>query len=282
LPRRLALYAGGLLGAVGGSGCGNRFGAPDPASRQGEDVLGLWRVLMVTGIAVGALVVTLLAITVLRDRRRRSQPAGLPPQVRANVPLEIAYTAVPLVIVAVLFAVTLRVQGPVTRLSASPGLRVEATAFQWGWRFHYPGQQVTVLGDSNAPPTLVLPRGTTVRLVLGSPDVIHSFYVPAFLVKKDLVPGTENELDVTPTRVGRFGGYCAEFCGLDHTRMTFAVEVLEPPDFQRWVTEQQAPPPGTGGQGQGPEGEGDPDGQALRGVLPAPTSKARMTEVTAR
>ncbi|MEA2687092.1 MAG: cytochrome c oxidase subunit [Actinomycetota bacterium] len=231
---------------------------------------------MLTGVGVGGVVIALLVITVVRDRRRSSGEPGLPPQTRENVPLELAYTAIPLVIVAVLFALTLRTQRPLTRLAASPGLRVEATAFQWGWRFAYPTQMVTVLGDSNAPPTLVLPRGVTTRLVLASPDVIHSFSVPAFLVKKDVVPGTENELDVTPSRVGHFGGYCAEFCGLDHARMTFEVEVMEPPEFERWVTQGQERQRGTQeGDGGESNGQEDPQGQAL-GVAPAVNVPSRQ------
>lgn len=220
------------------------------------------------GLAVGAVVAGLLLWTVVRHRRASDADGALPEQVRANVPLELFYTAVPLVIVAVLFGLTLRTQHRVNRPAASPALRVEATGFQWGWRFRYPAQEVTVLGDSNAPPILVLPRGVTTRLTLVSPDVIHAFSVPAFLVKKDVIPGTDNELDVTPSRVGRFGGYCAEFCGLDHTRMTFTVEVLEPPEFQRWVAEQQErQPPGAGvEQGDDPQGESDPGGQAYSGA----------------
>lgn len=232
-------------------------------------MLGLWRVLMVTGIAVGALVLALLAVTVVRDRRR-SPAGGLPPQTRENVPLEIAYTAVPLVIVAALFAVAVHVQRPVNRLAASPGLRVEATAFQWGWRFAYPARDVTVAGDSNTPPTLVLPVQVTTRLELASPDVIHSLFVPAFLVKRDLIPGMVQEMDVTPTRVGRFAGYCAEFCGLDHTRMTFDVEVVTQPEFERWLAEhQQEPQPGPGDSGTDPNGSIDPRGQALGAAPPA-------------
>ncbi|HEX7275822.1 MAG TPA: cytochrome c oxidase subunit II [Acidimicrobiales bacterium] len=230
-------------------------------------MLGLWRVLMFVGMGVGGVVVALLAVTVVRDRRR--QRTDLPPQTRENIPLEIAYTAIPLVIVAVLFAVTLRVQRPVTRLSASPGLRVEVTAFQWGWRFAYPTQSVTVLGDSNAPPTLVLPLEVTTRLELASPDVIHSFYVPAFLDKRDVIPGTVEEIDVTPTRVGRFAGYCAEFCGLDHAHMTFDVEVVTEPEFERWLVEhQEQPEEGDGESGTDPNGANDPSGQARGPVRP--------------
>jgi cytochrome c oxidase subunit 2 len=251
---------------VGGGGCSSRFGAPDPATTQGADVLDLWRVLVLTGIGVGGFVLALLAWTIVRHRRPGGAGAGeggLPPQTRENIPLEIAYTAVPLVIVAVLFALTVRVQRPVTRLAANPGLRVEATAFQWGWRFAYPGRDVTVLGDSNTPPTLVLPLAVTTRLELASPDVIHSFYVPSFLQKRDVIPGTVEEIDVTPTRVGRYAGYCAEFCGLDHARMTFDVEVVTQPDFERWLAEHRQEPD-AGGRESGTDGDGtaDPSGQA--------------------
>lgn len=255
------MLTGSLVLLVTTAACSSRFGAPEPATTQGADVLDLWRLLMFTAIGVGAVVVLLLAVTVARGRR--APAGGLPPQTRENIPLEVAYTAIPLVIVVVLFAATLSVQRPVTRLSASPGLRVEATAFQWGWRFAYPTEDVTVLGDSNDPPTLVLPVGVPARLALGSPDVIHSFYVPSFLDKRDVVPGTVNEIDVTPTRLGRYGGYCAEFCGLDHARMTFAVEVVPQPEFERWLArQQQDPAPGEGESGTDPDGTSDPSGQA--------------------
>jgi cytochrome c oxidase subunit 2 len=273
------LLPGGLLLLAGaGAGCGSRFGAPDPATSQGSDVLGLWRVLMITGIGVGAVVIGLLAWTIVRHRRPRAGSGGaeLPPQIRENIPLEVAYTAVPLVIVAVLFAVTMRVQRPVTRLSANPGLRVEATAFQWGWRFAYPAQDVTVLGDSNTPPTLVLPLSVTTRLELASPDVIHSFYVPSFLQKQDVIPGTTEEIDVTPTRVGRFAGYCAEFCGLDHARMTFDVEVVTQPEFEQWLAErQQEDDDGGADSDSGPDGSADPSGQARLAPPPAARVEGR-------
>ena len=243
----------GLASAALLAGCGGRFGVPEPASEQGAEVLDLWRVLLFVAAALGALVVGLLAWVVLRYRRPKGS-TGLPGQRRENLPLEILYTAVPLVVVAVVFGLTLRAQGPVNRLSRTPALRVEVTGFQWGWRFRYPAQRVTVVGDSNSPPTLVLPVGQTTRLRLGSPDVIHSFFVPAFLVKRDAIPGMDNDIDVRPSRVGRFGGSCAEFCGLDHGRMTFDVEVVEVQQFQQWAA-QQAEQEQPGGP-QGPERDG--------------------------
>ncbi len=243
------LGAGILLGA-----CSGRGGAYRPASRQGGDILNLWRVLLAAGIAMGVLVIALILWSVLRYRRPRDAgPGDLPAQTRANVPLEVFYTVIPLVIVAALFAVTLRTEHRVTRLSAAPDVSVEVTGFQWGWRFRYPAQSVTVTGDANRPTTLVLPVGADVRFRLATNDVIHSFFVPAFLVKRDLIPGVDNQIEVHPTRLGSYRGFCAEFCGLDHWRMTFDVEVVTPQAFQAFV-DGQKPVPGQQGPAPGNAG----------------------------
>ena len=263
------------LCGVAAFGCGGRFGAPEPASRQGRHILGLWRILFLTGLALGVIVAGLILWSVLRYRRRAG---GVASGFSENVRLELAWTAIPLVIVAVLFGITVGVQRQVTKLSADPDLRIEVTAFQWGWRFRYLTEGITIVGTNQAPPTMVLPLRATARLVLRSPDVIHSFYVPDFLEKKDLVPGVENRVDVTPSRLGTFGGVCAEFCGLHHADMTFAVKVVEPEDFQAFVQEQQqqqqqqgTTPPGTQGGGNNPGGqamsspaEPGPSGRAVR------------------
>jgi cytochrome c oxidase subunit 2 len=219
-------------------------------------------------VVVGVLVVGLIGWSLIRYRRRSADGVGA--NFSEHVPLELFYTAVPLVIVAVLFGITIGVQHTVTRLSAEPDVRVEVTGFQWGWRFHYLTEGVTVLGTSNEPPTMVLPVDATIRLILMSPDVIHSFYVPEFLHKRDTVPGVENRIDVTTTRLGRFPGVCAEFCGLDHSRMTFTVEVVPPEQFQAFVAEQQQQQDQQTGTepDEQTQGQNDPGGQA---APPAPT-----------
>ena len=242
-----------FLAGVVASGCAGRGGAPEPASSQGKDVLDLWRILLGAGVALGIFVTLLVLWSVVRYRRPRDAgPADLPKQTGANIPIEVFYTVVPLIIVAVLFGLTMRTQDRVTRLSDAPDLAVEVTGFQWGWRFRYPAQGVTVVGDANNPPTLVVPVGANVRLRLVAADVIHSFFVPAFLVKKDLIPGVDNDIEIRPTETGRFPGYCAEFCGLDHWRMTFDVEVVTPEAFEAFVEDQQPVPGGPGQEGTGP------------------------------
>ena len=255
---RISIPAG--VAAILATACSDRGGAPDPATRQGEDILDLWRILLGAGVALGALVTALILWSVVRYRRPRdASPEDLPEQTRANVPLEVLYTVIPLVIVIVLFGLTMRTQDRVTRQSPTADLAVEVTGFQWGWRFRYPAQGVTVVGDANDIPTLVLPVGANVRLRLQATDVVHSFFVPAFLVKRDLIPRVDNSIEIRPTEAGRYPGVCAEFCGLDHWRMTFDVEVVDPADFQRFLAEQQDEPTGRGPDNTGP---GDPRGQA--------------------
>jgi cytochrome c oxidase subunit 2 len=254
------LGAGILL--VGATACSANFGAPRSATTQGTKVLGLWRVLFVTALGVGAIVVGLIAWSIVRYRRR---PGGVAADFSEHVRLELFYTVVPVVIVAVLFGLSMVVLHTVNHLSADPDLRIEVTGFQWGWRFNYLTQGITIVGTSNDPPTMVLPEHATARLTLLSPDVIHSFYVPQFLEKRDIIPGTENAIDVTPSRLGTFGGECAEFCGLDHARMLFTVQVVTPQQFQAFIAQQQQTgtvPPGDQG------GANQPAGQAA-GQLPA-------------
>jgi cytochrome c oxidase subunit II len=227
-----------VLGPLLVAGCGSRYGAPQPASEQGDDILGLWRWLFWAAAIIGALVMGLILWAVFRYRHRGAVDE-LPEQTHANIPLEIFYTAVPLVIVVVLFSVSVVTQNRVTKLSDRPDVRVEVTGFQWQWRFHYVREDITIVGDLDHPPTLVLPVDRTARLALRSPDVIHSFFVPAFLEKRDLIPGVDNQIDVRPNRVGRFVGHCAEFCGLAHDRMGFDVETMSPADFATWLREQQ-------------------------------------------
>ncbi|HEX3623158.1 MAG TPA: cytochrome c oxidase subunit II [Acidimicrobiales bacterium] len=246
-----------MVGSLLLAGCSSRGGVPDPVTKQGKDVLQLWRIVLGAGVVLGVFVIGLILWSVVRYRRPRdAAPGDLPKQTGANIPVEVFYTVVPLLIVAVLFGLTLRTQHRETRRSATPDLTVEVTGFQWGWRFHYPTQGVTVVGDANTPPTLVLPVNANVRLRLSTTDVIHSFFVPTFLVKQDMIPGVDDQLEVRPTHIGHFGGVCAEFCGLDHARMTFSVDVVSPSDFQAFAARQQPAPGGPGPDPNGPAGVG--------------------------
>jgi len=236
MRRRLALVAGALLLA----GCElPRFGAPESASKQGDDVLSLWQWFFVAAMAVGAIVLGLITFTVIRFRRRSDD--DIPDQKAEHIPLEILYTVTPILIVAVLFGVSVVTQQRITKTTDHPAITVNVTGFQWGWKFEYPEERVTVLGTAEqAPvPELVLPVNETSQLHLTTTDVNHSFWVPSFLNKRDLIQGVDNTIDVTPTAIGDYDGRCAEYCGLDHWRMDFTVRVVSQDDFDKWVAEHR-------------------------------------------
>ena len=211
------------------------FGAPDPASEQGEEVFDLYRWFAAAAVGVGVFVTVLLVYVVVRFRRRDER---LPGQKAYNIPMEVLYTVTPLLVIAVLFAFSVRTENRIDVADEEPDLRVEVVGFQWQWQFRYAETGVVVTGTPEGGlPELVLPVDRTTRLDLVTTDVIHSFWVPRFLTKRDMIPGIDNEIDVTPTETGTFEGVCAEFCGLDHGRMRFVLRVVPAADFDGWLEE---------------------------------------------
>ena len=170
-------------------------------------------------IAVAAMVWGLISIAILRFRRRASTPAEPPPQGRGAHGLEIAWTVIPIAIVAVLFILTV---GAVNRIYGRTDgeIEVNVTAFRWQWQVDYPATGVTVVGLA-VQAEMVVPVGEPVHVTLTSPDVVHSFYVPIFLFKRDAIPGRPNTFEFTVEEEGTYRGQCAEFCGVNHDRMTF-------------------------------------------------------------
>jgi cytochrome c oxidase subunit II len=235
--RRLWLLAAAL--AVALAGCElPTFGAPDAKSEQGESVLSLWQGFFLTGLAVGLLVWGLLIFVLIRYRRRGDDDE-VPDQRAFHIPLELTYTAIPVGIVAVLFGFSWVTVESVNDLQPDPATTVEVIGFQWSWQFVYPDEDVTVTGEPGEPPELVLPVGERARLELVSADVAHSFWTPDFLSKRDLIPGVDNEIEVTPTETGEYVGRCAEFCGLDHWRMSYSVRVVPADEYEAWLDEQR-------------------------------------------
>jgi len=211
-------------------------GYPTPSSEQAEDAASLWRVALIAAAVVGGVTMGLIIYSVIRFRRRDDR---LPDQRNSHFTLEVVCTAIPIAIVAGLFAYTVNVERKVTALSDDPDVVVDVVGYQWGWTFTYPAAGVTsVPGEDYEPAVLAVPVGATVRFNLRSPDVIHSFWVPEFLEKRDVIPGIDNAIDVTVNRAGTWTGRCAEFCGLDHWRMNFEVQALAPDDFDAWLAQQ--------------------------------------------
>ncbi len=215
------------------AGCAN-FGAPESVSTQGDEFTSTWRVFLVIAVFVVALIWGLVVFMVIRYRRRSDE---IPDQRQYHIPLEVAYTAVPLIIVAGLFTISVVAENQITEVSPDPDLIVEVRGFQWDWQFTYEEAGVRVTGVPGDDAVLRLPVDRTVRFRLVSDDVIHSFWVPEFLTKRDLIPGIDNEIDIEVTEPGTWTGRCAEYCGLQHSTMTFVVEAVPADEFDAWLAE---------------------------------------------
>jgi len=258
LPKRAAgnLRRVTLLGIVGTallvlSGCSSetkgeweRFAMPDPASEQGEHILNLWQGAWIAALITGAVVWGLILYAVVAFRRRH--PDEVPIQTRYNLPLEIFYTIAPIIMVIVFFAHTVKVQDAVLDDSVEPDHVVEVVGQQWSWTFNYTdedavgGQNVYTSGTASNIPTLVLPVGETTRFNLHSPDVIHDFGVPGFLMKMDVIPGRVNHYAITPKAIGDYRGKCYELCGVYHSRMLFNVKVVSSADYESYLKDLEA------------------------------------------
>lgn len=254
---RRAIKSAGALGllalsATACSGQASRLGMPEPISDQAERMLKLWQGSWIAAFSVGAVVWGLIIWAVLFHRKRSSD---LPPQVRYNMPIEILYTAVPFVIIGVLFYFTARDESFVEKTTKNPAVTVDVTGFQWSWQFDYKeksqtGQEQTVASvvgtpvAPNAPagakPVMVVPSDRTIRVRLHANDVIHSFWVPALLYKKDVMPGYTNQFEFTARKQGLYEGRCAELCGVDHSRMLFQLQVVSPDAYNSWLNQQKA------------------------------------------
>lgn len=215
---------------------------PTPRSTEARAIATLWDQFIVAAILVGGLVWTLITLALLRYRRRPGDENRVPPQIGHITWLEVLWTAVPIVTILVLFGLTLSTLSKVDAQAATP-VTVDVTAFRWSWRFDYEGSGVSVIGGPETQPEMVVPIGEPIRINLNAVDVDHSFFVPAFLFKRDAIPGKPNAFDITITDPGTYSGQCAEFCGVFHARMTLTVRAVTRPEFDAWIAQQQSGAP---------------------------------------
>jgi cytochrome c oxidase subunit II len=212
-----------------------RLAQPVGATDRADDIHSLWMGAWLAAMIVGILVWGLIGYSCVKYRRRRDDE--IPVQTRYNLPMEILYTVAPVIVVLVFFYFTVVTQNTTLAAAAEGGKAdhtVTVVGQQWSWTFNYDKDPAldgtTTVYEAGTPadrPTLVLPVDKTVNIQLRSPDVIHSFWVPAFLFKMDVVPGQDNDFTMTPTRTGTFVGRCAELCGTYHSRMLFDVKVVD-------------------------------------------------------
>lgn len=190
--------------------------------------------------AVFVVVAAVLAFALLQSHRRRRR--GREPSHRSEwTALESLYVVGLLLVAGFLVWVSLSANGQETDPSARPAMTVRVTAFQWCWRFSYPGTDVSVsdtcIGGASGRnlPTLVLPTDRTVRIEVTSADVVHEFSVPYLRYRVEAFPDHVNSFDVTLTTTGRWLGRCSEFCGLYHDNMDFYLQAVTPAAYRRWL-----------------------------------------------
>lgn len=247
-PRQLR-KTGGIAGLVAltASGCSTDITTgflPSDAAvtdRTG-DLIAFWSGSWIALLAVGVIVwgLMLWAIVVYRKRKGDNE---LPVQLQYHVPLELMYTVIPIVMIGVLFVFSQRTIEATLDIKDDPDLTVEVYGKQWSWDFNYLEENVYFSGDrvqltgeagvADTLPTLFLPVDRTVTFKVQSRDVVHSFWIPAFLYKADMIPGRTNQFQVTPGKEGVYMGKCAELCGEFHSEMLFRVEVVSQERFDQ-------------------------------------------------
>ena len=211
-----------------------------------DRIMDLWVNSWIAALAVGIITWGLIVWCLVAYRRRKGT-VGFPRQTSFNLPLEVFYLTIPLFMVLVFFYFTDRDQQAIDDRSQPADVVVDVRGKQWAWDFNYKagdvieedvheaGVQAHLTGntiDKEQLPTLYLPVNKSVDLELNARDVIHSFWVPAFLQKRDMIPGKTNYIRFTPTKEGTYDGKCAELCGEYHSEMLFRVKVVSESEFQ--------------------------------------------------
>ena len=216
---------------------------PEVTNQTGR-IIDLWNYSWIAALAVGAVTWGLMLWAVAVYRKRKNDEK-LPVQSRANIPLELMYTVVPLIMIAVLFRWTATDIAEIKDVSQDADVHIQAIGKQWAWDFNYlddevysAGVQAKLTGKPGVEetlPTLYLPVGERIDFQIDSRDVIHSFWIPAFLFKQDMVPGRTTHFQVVPLQEGTYQGKCAELCGEYHSAMLFNVKVVSREEYDDYI-----------------------------------------------
>jgi cytochrome c oxidase subunit 2 len=238
--KRKALLASFFVaGALTLTGCknGSVYGYESDITSVNETSWHLWRGAWLAAAVVGIFTAILIVWPVIRHRRKEGDPQ-YPKQTQYNVPVEVAYTIIPFVIVAVLFYFTARDESTITAKEPSKVMHtIDVTGIQWSWQFGYKdgGEKAVVTGTPANPPTLVLPQGERVAFNIYSNDVVHGFWIPAFMIQIQNLPGVTNHLEFTANKLGEYPGRCNILCGRNHSQMVFKVKVVTPAEYKTYV-----------------------------------------------
>lgn len=236
--------ASSLLAGCAGEARSNALPSEPGITNHTGRIIDLWNYSWLAAIIVGVITWLLImwAVTVYRKRKDDEK---LPVQTRANVPLELMYVAVPLIMIAVLFRWTATDAAEIKGLSDNPDVHIQVIGKQWAWDFNYldedvysVGVQAKLTGEEGVEetlPTLYLPVDKTIDIQLDSRDVIHSFWIPAFLFKQDTIPGRTTHIQFVPEKEGTYQGKCAELCGEYHASMLFNVKVVSQEEYDAYI-----------------------------------------------
>jgi cytochrome c oxidase subunit II len=199
---------------------------PEQASSVASSVDMLALYILLVGIFFTVLIATLVIFFAIKYRRRR----GLrkPEFVRTNLALETAWIIIPLALVTVMFVWGTRVYVTMSRPPAN-AMEVYVMGKQWMWKIQHPEGRREI-------DELHVPLGKPVKLTMTSQDVIHDFFIPAFRIKKDVVPGRYTTEWFTPTRIGEYHLFCSQYCGTLHSGMVGTVYVMDPAEYQQWLS----------------------------------------------
>ena len=224
---------------------------PESASTQAGPIDHLYDVLIWTSVPVFVLVTTIVLFSVIKFRMRPGEEDLDGPPIHGNTRLEVIWTAIPAIMLVVLCSYAWIVLVDIEEAKANE-MRVNVTGQQFAWTFEYPQAG----GKPIKSDQLYLPNDRPVRFFVKALDVIHDFWVPAFRMKVDAVPGIETKYRITPNRVGTYPVVCAELCGLGHSVMRSTARVVTPAAFDKWIAEQKAPAqPAAGGGGKEADGK---------------------------
>lgn len=240
--RKLLAFLG-LVSLITVTGCSAQdirgFGYESGLSSVNDATMGLWQGAWLAAAVVGLITLVLIVWPIVFHRKKNDE---FPKQTQYNVPVEVAYTVIPFIIVAVLFAYTARAQNEIKQVTpvAAQNVKVHditVNAIQWSWQFTYQeaGEKSTVTGTPAKPPTLYMPLGEKVRFKITASDVVHGFWIPAFMIQIQNIPGVENQIEFTAQKLGTYPGRCNILCGRQHSQMLFDVKVVTPTEYQSYI-----------------------------------------------
>ncbi len=212
------------------------LGFEEGLSSVNDISLSLWQGSWIAAAVVGIFTLVLILWPAVFHRAKASK-GEFPKQTQYNVPVEVAYTIIPFIIVAVLFYFTAIKQNEIYEKTTTYAHEITVDGFQWSWQFGYPeaGPKALVTGTPANPPTLVVPLGEKVRYTITANDVVHGFWVPAFMIQMQNLPGVTNSLEFTANKLGSYPGRCNILCGRNHSQMLFTVKVVTPSEYKTYL-----------------------------------------------